>query len=115
MRYPCLSMLLCIALLSSFALGGASGYHLGSTYKLGGDGGWDYLTIDSATRHFYVSRGTHVLVMDATRASRSAISRIRPAFTELRWRRSWDAVLPAMGAKGRLRFLTWHRSNQSRK
>ncbi len=65
MRYPCLSMLLCIALLSSFALGGASGYHLGSTYKLGGDGGWDYLTIDSATRHFYIARGTHVLVIDA--------------------------------------------------
>jgi DNA-binding beta-propeller fold protein YncE len=41
------------------------GYHVVTTYKLGGDGGWDYLTTDSDARHVYISRGTHVLVVDA--------------------------------------------------
>src|SRR5579862_8045987 len=44
---------------------GAPGYHLINTYKVGGDGGWDYLTVDSAARHVYISRATHVIVLDA--------------------------------------------------
>ncbi|HEY0407993.1 MAG TPA: hypothetical protein VGC89_19815 [Pyrinomonadaceae bacterium] len=32
---------------------------------LGGDGGWDYLTIDSQERRLYISRSTHVMVVDA--------------------------------------------------
>lgn len=35
-----------------------------TTYKLGGDGGWDYLTIDANARHLFISRATHVMVMD---------------------------------------------------
>jgi DNA-binding beta-propeller fold protein YncE len=31
---------------------------------LGGDGGWDYLTIDPATRRLFISRETRVLVLD---------------------------------------------------
>lgn len=42
-----------------------SGYHVVTTYKLGGDGGWDYLTADAGARRVYISRGTHVIVMDA--------------------------------------------------
>src|ERR1700757_1129024 len=42
-----------------------SGYHVVTTYKVGGDGGWDYLTADSDARRLYISRGTHVLVLDA--------------------------------------------------
>src|SRR5271168_2578908 len=41
------------------------GYHLIHTYPLGGDGGWDYLTLDSAARRLYISRSTHVIVIDA--------------------------------------------------
>lgn len=41
------------------------GYHVIKTYKLGGEGGWDYLTVDASTRRFYISRGTHVIVLDA--------------------------------------------------
>ncbi len=40
------------------------GYHVVTTYKLGGDGGWDYLTADSDARRLYISRGTHVMVID---------------------------------------------------
>src|SRR4030088_704610 len=40
------------------------GYHIIATYKLGGDGGWDYLTVDPAARRLYISRATHVMVVD---------------------------------------------------
>lgn len=43
----------------------APGYHVMKTYKLGGEGGWDYLTVDASARRFYISRGTHVIVLDA--------------------------------------------------
>jgi YVTN family beta-propeller protein len=39
-------------------------YHLAATYVLGGDGGWDYLSIDPATHHLFISRSTHVMVVD---------------------------------------------------
>src|SRR6202047_1283218 len=42
----------------------APGYHIMATYKLGGDGGWDYLTLDAAARRLYISRATHVMVVD---------------------------------------------------
>jgi DNA-binding beta-propeller fold protein YncE len=34
-------------------------------YELGGEGGWDYLTIDAEARRLYIARGSHVMVMDA--------------------------------------------------
>lgn len=52
-------------LLATFVTAGDSGYHLINTYKLGGEGGWDYLTMDSASRRLYISRATHVIVLDA--------------------------------------------------
>jgi len=52
-----------VALLSAPMLA-KSGYHLVNTYKIGGDGGWDYLTIDSSARRLYISRATHVIVLD---------------------------------------------------
>jgi hypothetical protein len=42
-----------------------AGYHVVTTYKIGGDGGWDYLTVDAEARRLYISRGTHVMVIDA--------------------------------------------------
>ena len=43
----------------------SSGYHIVNTYKLGGEGGWDYLSVDPASRHLFIARATHVLVLDA--------------------------------------------------
>lgn len=45
--------------------GGPSGYHLTKKTVLGGEGGWDYLTVDSKARRVYISHATHVLVVDA--------------------------------------------------
>jgi DNA-binding beta-propeller fold protein YncE len=39
-------------------------YHLLRKLPVGGEGGWDYLTIDAAARRLYVSRGTRVVVLD---------------------------------------------------
>src|ERR1041385_2925763 len=57
-----LSVLLAAA---AFAVFGAStGYHVLKEIKIGGEGGWDYLEIDSNARRLYVSHGTHVVVVD---------------------------------------------------
>ncbi len=42
-----------------------SGYHVIKTIPVGGDGGWDYVYVDSDARRVYVSCGTHVVVVDA--------------------------------------------------
>jgi YVTN family beta-propeller protein len=42
-----------------------SGYHVTKQIKLGGEGGWDYLTMDQKGRRVYISRSTHVMVVDA--------------------------------------------------
>ena len=41
------------------------GYHVLKTYKVGGEGGWDYLVNDANARRLYLSRGTHVMVLDS--------------------------------------------------
>jgi len=43
---------------------GPSGYHLLKKIPLGGEGGWDYITIDSHTRKLFISRATKVVVLD---------------------------------------------------
>lgn len=55
-------------MLAGTVLGGtafAQEYKLAKTVKLGGEGGWDYLMVDAAARRVYVSRSTHVMVLDA--------------------------------------------------
>lgn len=62
---------LCLALLM-LALAGtlpaqtqkSSGYKVTRRVTLGGEGGWDYLTLDSEARRLYVTRATRVMVID---------------------------------------------------
>lgn len=42
-----------------------SGYRLLKKYEVGGEGGWDYLTMDAAARRLYIARATRVMVVDA--------------------------------------------------
>ena len=44
---------------------GGTGYKVTGRYPIGGVGGFDYITIDSAARRLYVSHGTQVEVLDA--------------------------------------------------
>jgi hypothetical protein len=55
---------LCICLAAGATAGAGPGYHVVTTYKVGGEGGWDYLTADASARRLYISRGTHVIVLD---------------------------------------------------
>jgi DNA-binding beta-propeller fold protein YncE len=43
----------------------ASGYHVVKTIPIGGEGQWDYVIVDSASRRVYISHATHVVVLDA--------------------------------------------------
>ncbi len=42
-----------------------AGRHEIAHYKLGGNGGWDYLTVDAAARRLYIARSNRVMVIDA--------------------------------------------------
>lgn len=39
-------------------------YHVVRHIKLGGDGGWDYVTVDPDAKRLYITRGTRVMVVD---------------------------------------------------
>src|ERR1700733_16171266 len=52
-----------LAAVAAWAAVGAE-YHVVTTLKIGGDGGWDYLTADANARRLYISRATHVMVLD---------------------------------------------------
>ncbi|MGB6060992.1 MAG: hypothetical protein WBG27_04770 [Candidatus Aquilonibacter sp.] len=47
-----------------FVAAALANYHLAAMHVLGGDGGWDYLSIDPSTKHLFISRSTHVMVVD---------------------------------------------------
>jgi YVTN family beta-propeller protein len=41
-------------------------YHVQDKWKVGGDGGWDYLAVDPQSSLLYITRGNHVMVVDTT-------------------------------------------------
>lgn len=41
-------------------------YHVSQIFHVGGEGGWDYLTVDADHKLLYVPRSTHTMVLDAT-------------------------------------------------
>jgi DNA-binding beta-propeller fold protein YncE len=58
----------CVAAFSAKAFAPAH-YVLKQKFVLGGDGGWDYLTYDSAGKRLFISRGTRVMVVDPAKGS----------------------------------------------
>jgi YVTN family beta-propeller protein len=57
-------IIFCIVALATNSFAADSGYHIIKRLKVGGDGGWDYLTVDEAARRLYISRSTHVMVIN---------------------------------------------------
>jgi DNA-binding beta-propeller fold protein YncE len=53
-----------VLLILAAAVAQDSNYHLAKKVTLGGEGGWDYLSADSATHRVFISRGTHIMVVD---------------------------------------------------
>jgi DNA-binding beta-propeller fold protein YncE len=43
----------------------AGPYHVSQTFHVGGEGGWDYLTVDPEHKLLFVPRSTHTMVLDA--------------------------------------------------
>ena len=54
----------CSLLVGTISYAADPGYHVIKKLQLGGEGGWDCLTVDSAARRLYISRSTHVMVVD---------------------------------------------------
>ncbi len=58
-----------LALLATVPAGAAPAatpnYHLVQKVILGGEGSWDYLSVDPDARRIYISRSSHVMVVDA--------------------------------------------------
>lgn len=59
-----LSLLAVLTAISTLAFA-AGQYHVSKTIPIPGDGGWDYVRVDSVNRRVYVSHGTQVEVLDA--------------------------------------------------
>src|SRR5713226_10713423 len=57
--------LIVFVLTSQLLFAADPGLHVVKTYTLGGEGGWDYLKLDPNARRLYISRATHVMVVDA--------------------------------------------------
>jgi DNA-binding beta-propeller fold protein YncE len=60
-----LKSLLILVCFSALSFQGASHYKVETRYPVPGNGGFDYLTLDSAARRLYISHGTQVDVIDA--------------------------------------------------
>ncbi len=48
----------------SVGLSAAGSYHLLKEIPVGGEGGWDYLSVDPGAHRLYVSHATHIVVID---------------------------------------------------
>lgn len=57
------SLALC-ALILCTAAAAAPAYHITHRYVLGGAGGWDYLSYDAPSKRLFISRSTHVMVVN---------------------------------------------------
>ena len=64
MSRPTRTWLIAITLLATGALAGESGYHADRSILVGGDGGWDYITVDTSSHRVFATHGTHVAVVD---------------------------------------------------
>ena len=58
--------ILAIALLTALGQQGlaAADWSVTNTFHVGGEGGWDYITVDPDTHRVYVTRSTHTMVID---------------------------------------------------
>ena len=63
-RVAIAAALLPLSIIGELAAQSPSPYHQLASYTLGGDGGWDYLTLDTAGHRLFVSRGDRVMVID---------------------------------------------------
>lgn len=59
-------LLAALLVAGSSALLAQGPYHVQDKWKIGGDGGWDYLAVDPHSGLLYITRGNHVMVVNTT-------------------------------------------------
>jgi YVTN family beta-propeller protein len=59
-----ISLILLATMVAMAAAAAGADYKVVKTWKLGGDGGWDYLTLDSTGHRLFIARATRVMVID---------------------------------------------------
>ena len=57
-------VLCCGAFLAAASPATAQSYHIAKTFTLGGDGGWDYVALDTVGHRLFVARQDRVMVID---------------------------------------------------
>ena len=60
-----LVLILAAASMAAIPATAQKSYKLADRVKLGGEGGWDYLVFDSTANRLFITRGSHVMVVDA--------------------------------------------------
>jgi YVTN family beta-propeller protein len=63
-RTGILASLTLLATMVALVAAAGADYKVIKTWKLGGDGGWDYLTADSTGHRLFIARATRVMVID---------------------------------------------------
>jgi DNA-binding beta-propeller fold protein YncE len=56
---------LLVCLLSGGLVQAQSGWKVSKTFRIGGEGGWDYVTADPDNHRLFVPRSTHTMILDA--------------------------------------------------
>ena len=59
-----IATLLGVAIAGAAGAQSASGYHVAQRIPLGGEGGWDYIAVDTARGRLFISRSDRVMVVD---------------------------------------------------
>jgi DNA-binding beta-propeller fold protein YncE len=54
-----------VCLLTGGSVEAQSGWKVSKTLHIGGEGGWDYVTVDPSSHRLFVTRTTHTLILDA--------------------------------------------------
>src|SRR5713226_3375830 len=60
------SILFVLTVAPAYTAPQGSGYKVVRRMPVGGDGGWDYLRVDPDAHRIYLSRGTHMMIVDET-------------------------------------------------
>ena len=66
MNWKCSLSVLLLAAAPLTVLAADGPYKVSNDWKIGGEGGWDYLTVDPAAHLLYIARGNRVQIVDTT-------------------------------------------------
>ena len=81
-------------------------YKVVNTVKLGGEGGWDYLYYDKDGERLFITRGSHVMVVDAKTLKVTGDIPDLSGIQGSRWLRRWTAASLATAGITPLPFST---------